>query len=130
ARRAIRAQSTNVDAHLILASALLQTSGPMAQFRGVPEEALQAAKRAVDLQPRAAKTHVQFAEVLAAKRDMAGARAEADIAVKLGPRLAGAHPIRAIVLFSPKEPEGAGGAHAARLRREPTLSPARFFEAH
>src|SRR5262245_55124169 len=130
ARRAIRAQSTNVDAHLILASALLQTSGPMAQFRGVPEEALQAAKRAVELQPRAAKTHVQFAEVLAAKRDMGGARAEADTAVKLEPRLAGAHLIRAIVLYSDKDPEGAIAASDAALRNDRNLSQADFIKAN
>src|SRR5262249_1944468 len=130
ARRAIRAQNTNVDAHLILASALLQASGPMARFRGVPEEALQTAKRAVELQPRAAKTHVQYAEVLAAKRDMAGPRAEADIGVKLEPRLAGAHLIRAIVLYTDKDPEGALGASDAALRNDRSLTQADFIKAN
>src|SRR5262249_37911883 len=91
---------------------------------------LQAAKRAVDLQPRAAKTHVQLAEVLAAKRDMAGARVEADIAVKLEPRLAGAHLIRAIGLYTGKEPGGAVAASDGALRNDRNLTQADFIKAN
>lgn len=130
ARRAIRGQSTNVDAHLVLAAALLQTQGPMGQFRKVPDEAIQAARRAVELQPRAAKTHVQLAEVLAANRDMAGARAEADTAVKLEPRQAAGHLIRAVVLYSDKDPEGALDAAQAALRTDRNLTQAEFIRAN
>jgi tetratricopeptide (TPR) repeat protein len=131
ARRAIRAQNTNVDAHLILSSALLQTGGLASRFTGgVPEEAVRAARKAVDLQPKAAKTHVQLAEALVAKKDMVGARAEADIAVKLEPRLAGAHLIRAIVLYSDKDPEGALGAADAALRNERSLTQAELIRAN
>ncbi|HEX6817405.1 MAG TPA: tetratricopeptide repeat protein, partial [Ktedonobacterales bacterium] len=55
ARRAIREQPTNVDANLILSSASLQR----ANLRGVPAEAESAARRAVQLAPKASKTHVQ-----------------------------------------------------------------------
>ena len=98
-RKRLEKDAGDVGARVVLAQALLQTGGLASRFTGgVPEEAVRAARKAVDLQPRAAKTHVQLAEALVAKKDMVGARAEADIAVKLEPRLAGAHLIRAIVL--------------------------------
>ncbi|WIG59362.1 MAG: hypothetical protein OJF49_002109 [Ktedonobacterales bacterium] len=128
ARRAIADQGTNVDAHLVLSSALLQKSGSM--FGRIPPEAERAARRAVQLQPRAAKTHVQLAEVLAAKREMPAARAEADVAVQLEPRLAGAHLIRAIVLLSDKDPEGALQASDAALRNDRTLTQADLIKAN
>ena len=127
ARTAIRQQSSNVDAHLILASALIQRTGPLGR---VPAEAERVARRAVNLQPKAAKTHVQLAEVLAAKREYAAARAEADEACRLEPRLAGAHLIRAIVLLSDKDPAGAVQASDAALRSDRTLTQAEFIKAN
>ncbi|MFI5273786.1 MAG: tetratricopeptide repeat protein, partial [Ktedonobacterales bacterium] len=104
ARRATEQQSTSTDAQLVLSSALLQKSGPMGR---IPPDAERAARRAVQLQPKAAKTHVQLAEVLASTRDLSGARAEAEEACRLEPRLAGAHLMRAVVLLSSKDPQGA-----------------------
>lgn len=126
ARRAIREQSTNVDAHLILSSAMLQR----ATMRGVPAEAETAARRAVQLAPKAAKTHVQLAEVLAARKDFKGARDEADEAIKLEPRLAGAHLIKAIVLLTDKDPQGAIQASDNALRYDRTLTQAEFIKAN
>jgi tetratricopeptide (TPR) repeat protein len=131
ARRAIRAQNTNVDAHMLLSAALLQTGGMASRFTGgVPQEAITAAKKAVDLQPRAAKTHVQLAEALLAKRDTAGARAEADIAVRLEPRQASAHLIRAIVLYTAKDAQGALDEANAALRNERSLTQAELIRAN
>lgn len=131
ARRATRQQSTNVDAQLVLSSALLQSStGPLAQFSKVPPEALAAAKRAVQLQPKVAKTHVQLAEVYMAQREMASARAEIDEAIRLEPRLAGAHLMRAVILMSDKDPEGAVQESDAALRYDRTLTQAEFIKAN
>lgn len=127
ARRAIRAQGTNVDAHLVLSSALVQRSGPLGR---VPAEAETAARRAVQLAPKQAKTHVQLAEVLTAKRDMTGARVEADEACRLEPRLAGAHLMRAVVLLSDKDPEGAVQASDAALRNDKSLTQAELIKAN
>ena len=126
ARRAIREQSTNVDANLILSSAMLQRAG----IRGIPAEAESAARRAVQLAPKASKTHVQLAEVLAAKKDFKGAREEADEAIKLEPRLAGAHLIKAIVLLTDKDPNGAIQASDNALRYDRTLTQAEFVKAN
>src|SRR5579859_1080743 len=89
ARRVTREQSTNADAFLILSAALLQKQGPKSQ-----QEAEDAARRAVQLQPRAARAHVQLAEVLASRRNLADAKREADEATRLEPRLPAAHLIR------------------------------------
>lgn len=126
ARRAIREQPTNVDANLILSSASLQR----ANLRGVPAEAESAARRAVQLAPKASKTHVQLAEVLAAKKDFKGARDEADEAIKLEPRLAGAHLIKAIVLLTDKDPQGAIQSSDNALRYDRTLTQAEFIKAN
>lgn len=126
ARRALREQSTNVDANLILSSAMLQRAG----LRGVPPEAESAARRAVQLAPKAAKTHVQLAEVLAASKDFKGARDEADEAIKLEPRLAGAHLIKAIVLLTDKDPNGAIQASDNALRYDRNLTQAEFVKAN
>ncbi len=131
ARRATRAQNSNVDAHLLLSASLLQTGGMASRFTGsVPQEAITAAKKAVDLQPKAAKTHVQLAEALLAKRDNAGARAEAELAVKLEPRQASAHLVKAIVLYSDKDPQGALDEANAALRNERSLTQAELIRAN
>lgn len=127
ARRVIREQPTNADAHMLLSSALVQRTGAM---RRVPEEALEAAKRAVQLQPKVARTHVQLAEVYLAKQDLVNARAEADEAVRLESRLAGAHLIRAIVLLTDKDPAGAVQASDAALRNDRTLTQADLVKAN
>lgn len=126
ARRAIREQSTNVDANLVLSSAMLQR----ATLRGVPGEAEQAARRAVQLAPKQAKTHVQLAEVLAAKRDLTAARQEADEALRLEPRLAAAHLMRALILLSDKDAEGAIQAADNALRYDRTMAQAEFIKAN
>ncbi len=127
ARQVIRAQSTNVDAHLVLSAALLQRVGMLGK---IPAEAEQAARRAVQLQPKAAKTHVQLAEVLMANKDFAGARTEAEEACRLEPRLAGAHLIRALVLLSDKDPNGAIQASESALRYDRSLAQAEFIKAN
>lgn len=129
ARRATQTQPANTDAQLVLSSSLLQKSGPMGMGR-VPPEAERAARRAVQLQPKAAKTHVQLAEVLAAKRDYAGARLEAEEACRLEPKLAGAHLMRAVVLLSDKDPQGAVEAANAALRADRGLTQAEFVKAN
>src|SRR5579859_1204309 len=127
ARRVTREQPTNADAHLVLSSAVMQTAGPLGR---IPAEAETAARRAVQLQPKAAKTHVQLAEILAAKKDLAGARAEADEAIKLEPRLAGAHLMRAVVLLSDKDPNGAIQSSDSALRYDRTMAQAELVKAN
>lgn len=127
ARRAIREQNTNADAHMLLSSALIQRTGAM---RRVSDEAVESAKRAVQLQPRSARTHVQLAEVYLAKQDLINARAEADEAIRLEPRLAGAHLMRAIVLLTDKDPGGAVQASDAALRNDRTLTQADLIKAN
>ncbi len=129
ARRATQIQPSNTDAQLVLSSSLLQKSGPMGMGR-VPPEAERAARRAVQLQPKVAKTHVQLAEVLAAKRDYAGARLEAEEACRLEPKLAGAHLMRAVVLLSDKDAQGAVDAANAALRADRSLTQAEFVKAN
>jgi tetratricopeptide (TPR) repeat protein len=127
ARRAVNQQSTNVEAQMVLASALLQKTGLMGR---VSPEAERAAVRAVQLQPKAARTHVQLAEVYAAKKDPANARAEVDRALELEPRLAPAHLMRAMILFQNRDPEGAIQASDAALRNDRTLTQAEFIKAN
>ena len=127
ARRVTREQPANADAHLILSGAVMQTAGPLGR---IPPEAETAARRAVQLQPKAAKTHVQLAELLAAKKDLAGARAEADEAIKLEPRLAGAHLMRAVVLLTDKDPNGAIEASNSALRYDRTMAQAELIKAN
>lgn len=124
-RRVLREQPKNVDALLTLSTALVHTSGMR-----VPEEAEEAARRAVHLQPKVARTHVQLAEVLAARRNLAGARLEAEEASRLEPRLAGAHLMRALILLSDKDPLGAIQASDSALRYDRTLSQAEFIKAN
>lgn len=127
AREVVREQPTNVDGHLTLSAALMQRGGPLGR---IPPEAERSARRAVQLAPKSAKTHVQLAEVLAAKRDMAAARAEVDQAIQLEPRLAGAHLMRSIILYSDKDPNGAIQAADSALRFDRTLAQAEFIKAN
>src|SRR5579875_991424 len=95
ARRVLNSQPNNVDALMLLSSALMSTN----QFNP-PKEALAAAQRAVQLQPKAARTHVQLAEVLMVQRQFDQAREEADEAVKLEPKLGAAHMIKGMALMN------------------------------
>jgi tetratricopeptide (TPR) repeat protein len=124
-RRVLREQPKNVDALLLLSAALVHKGGMR-----LPPEAEDAARRAVQLQPKAAKGHVQLAEVLAAKRDMAGARAEIEDACRLEPRLGSAHLMRALILLSDKDPQGAIQAADSALRYDRTLSQAEYIKAN
>lgn len=127
ARRVTREQPANADAHLILSGAVMQQAGPLGK---IPAEAETAARRAVQLQPKAAKTHVQLAEILAAKKDLAGARVEADEAIKLEPRLAGAHLMRAVILLTDKDPNGAIASSDSALRYDRTMAQAELVKAN
>lgn len=127
ARRATNQQSTNAEAQMILASALLQKTSLMGS---ISPDAEKAALRAVQLQPKSARTHVQLAEVYAAKKDMANARAEVDRALELDPRMAAAHLMRAMILFQDRDPEGAIQASDAALRNDRSLSQADFIKAN
>jgi tetratricopeptide (TPR) repeat protein len=127
ARRAANQQSTNVEAQMILASALVQKTNLMGRSSA---EAERAAARAVQLQPNSAKTHVQLAEVYAAKKDMLNARAEIDRAIKLEPRMASAYLMRAMILFQSRDPQGAIQASDAALRNDRSLTQAEFIKAN
>lgn len=127
ARRVTHEQPSNADAHLVLSAAVMQQAGPLGR---IPAEAETAARRAIQLQPKAAKTHVQLAELLAAKKDLAGARVQADEAIKLEPRLAGAHLMRAVILLSDKDPNGAIQASDSALRYDRTMAQAELVKAN
>ena len=125
ARRITKEQPTNADGFLLLSAALTQK-----QSRSSREAAEEAARRAVQLQPRVARTHVQLAEALMARQDLKGAREEADEAIKLEPRLAAAHLIRGLALLSDKDPEGAVAACESALRYDKDLFAAHFTLAN
>lgn len=125
ARRVTKEQPTNADGFLLLSAALTQV-----QSRASREAAAEAARRAVQLQPRAARTHVQLAEALMARQDLKGALAEADEAIRLEPRLAAAHLIRGLALLTDKDPEGAITSCEAALRYDNSLFAAHFTLAN
>jgi tetratricopeptide (TPR) repeat protein len=125
ARRVTREQPTNADAFLVLSAALIQKQGPKSQ-----QEAEDAARRAVQLQPKAARAHVQLAEVLAARKKLGDAKKEADEAARLEPRLPAAHLIRAMVLLANDEPAEAITASESALRYDNTLFAAHFTMAN
>jgi tetratricopeptide (TPR) repeat protein len=125
ARRVTREQPKNVEGLIVLSSALTQRGS----LGGVPAEAEQAARRAVELQPRTANTHIQLAEVLMRKRDFAQARREVDKAVELEPRSPSAHLMRAIIALSDKEPEGAIQSADAAIRFGRQLAPGSLAQA-
>jgi tetratricopeptide (TPR) repeat protein len=125
-QRVLRDQPKNVDALLLLSAGLVQRSNMLR----VPPEAEEAARRAVQLQPKAAKTHVQLAEVLAARRNMTDARAEIEEACRLEPRLAHAHLMRAVILQADKDPLGAVQAADSALRYDRTLAQAEYIKAN
>jgi hypothetical protein len=105
ARIVVREQPTNVDGHLMLSAAAMQRGGgPLGR---IPPEAERSARRAV--QP---------------------ARTEVDQAIQLEPRLAGAHLMRAIILYSDKDPNGAIQAADSALRFDRTLAQAEFIKAN
>jgi tetratricopeptide (TPR) repeat protein len=125
ARRVTKEQPTNADGFLLLSAALSQK-----QSRAGKEAAEEAARRAVQLQPRWARTHVQLAEALMARQDLKAAREEADEAIKLEPRLAAAHLIKGLAQLSDKDPEGAISSCEAALRYDSNLFAAHFALAN
>lgn len=125
ARIALRYQPKSVDALMVLSSALTQQGG----LRGIPAEAEQSGRRAVDLAPNNANAHVQLAEVLLRKREFDAARAEVDKAAKLEPRSPGVQLMRALVLLSDKDPEGAVQAADAAIRFGRQLAPGSLAQA-
>lgn len=120
-RRVLDAQPNNVDALIMLSSALLGSNQ-----MNPPKEALTAAQRAVQLQPKAARAHVQLAEVLMMQRQFGQAEAEADEAVRLEPKLAAAHMIKGMALMNSKDYDGAAQAFQGALRQDRTMAPAHF----
>jgi tetratricopeptide (TPR) repeat protein len=125
ARIALRYQPKSVDALMVLSSALTQQGG----IRGIPAEAEQSARRAVELAPNNANAHVQLAEVLLRKREFDAARAEVDKAAKLEPRSPGVQLMRALVLLSDKDPEGAVQAADNAIRFGKQLAPGSLAQA-
>lgn len=125
ARRLTRDQPKNADAFLLLSGALTQK-----QTQKSLEAAEEAARRAVDLQPRSGRARVQLAEVLAARRNLKDARLEAEEASRLEPRLPAAHLIRGMVLLADKDYEGAVTASESALRYDNTLFAAHFTLAN
>lgn len=123
-RRVLRGQPKNVEALLTLSSALVQQGGIR-----VPKEAETAARRAVQLQPKSANTHIQLAEVLAAQRDVKAARIEVEEACKLEPRSPSAQLMRALILVSDRDPLGAIQASESAIRFGQSLGPAALAQA-
>ncbi len=125
ARIALRYQPKNVEALMVLSSAMTQQGG----IRGIPAEAEKSARRAVELAPNSANAHVQLAEVLLRKREFDSARAEVDKAAKIEPRSPGVQLMRALVLLSDKDPEGAVQAADAAVRYGKQLAPGSLAQA-
>src|SRR5262249_3236069 len=105
-------------------SALVQQGGIR-----VPKEAETAARRAVQLQPKAANTHIQLAEVLAAQRDTKAARIEVEEACRLEPRSPSAQLMRALILVSDRDPLGAIQASESAIRFGQSLGPSALAQA-
>jgi tetratricopeptide (TPR) repeat protein len=125
ARRVTREQPKNSDGYLILSAALAQK-----QNQRSLQEAEDAARRAVELQPKVARARVQLAEVLMARRNPKEALTQAEEAIRLEPRLAAAHLIRGMVLLSDKDPAGAISASESALRYDDSLFAAHFTLAN
>jgi Flp pilus assembly protein TadD len=121
AQQAVDAQPNNADAQLTLAAALSQSQNKAALAR-----AEAAARKACSLRPRDAKPRVQLAEVALAQRRTKEAKAAADEAIKLDPRLGEAHLIRSLVLLQDGDAAGAAEASRAATRAKRDLGPAYF----
>jgi tetratricopeptide (TPR) repeat protein len=121
ARRVLEAQPNSVDA-LMLLSAALASGNQLSP----PKEALTAAERAVQLQPKNARARVQLAEIYMTQRKTGLALAEADEALRLDPRLAAAHMIKGMAMLNGKDYEGAVQSFQGALRQDRTMAPAQF----
>ncbi|HEX9067288.1 MAG TPA: tetratricopeptide repeat protein [Ktedonobacterales bacterium] len=126
ARRVLKATPNNVDALLVLSSALAQSGGITG---GVPDEALKTAERAVQLQPKSVTPKVQLAEIMARKNDYAGARRQLDEAAQIDPRNPSVHMMRAVVLSSDKDYEGAIQSADIAMRYGRQLAPQSVAQA-
>jgi tetratricopeptide (TPR) repeat protein len=121
AQQAVDAQPNNADAQLTLAAALSQSQNRASLLR-----AEAAARKASALRPRDAKPRVQLAEVELAQRHLKEAKAAADEAIKLDPRLAEAHMVRSLVLLQDGDAAGAAEASRAATRAKRDLGPAYY----
>ena len=121
AQQAVDAQPNNADAQLTLAAALSQSKNKATLAR-----AEAAARKASALRPRDAKPRVQLAEVALAQGRLKEAKAAADEAIKIDPRLAEAHLIRSLVLMQDSDYAGAAEASRAATRAKRDLGPAYY----
>ena len=121
AQQAVDAQPNNADAQLTLAAALSQSKNKATLAR-----AEAAARKASALRPRDAKPRVQLAEVALAQGRLKEAKAAADEAIKMDPRLAEAHLIRSLVLLQDSDYAGAAEASRAATRAKRDLGPAYY----
>ncbi len=121
AQKAVDAQPNNADAQLTLSAALSQS-----QNRASLARAEAAARKACALRPRDAKPRVQLAEVALAQRHTKEAKAAADEAIKLDPRLAEGHLIRSLILMQDGDSAGAAESSRAAIRAKRDLGPAYY----
>ncbi len=124
ARRILEFQPKNVDALILLSSSLVRTN----QINP-PKEALEVAERAVQLQPKMARTHLQLAEVFMARREFDRARDEAETATQLEPRQAAAHLLKGLALVELKDYEGALQSTQNAIRFDRNLAEAHLGKA-
>ncbi len=120
----LKDQPNNVEALLILSNALLATNQ-----MNPPKEAVDVARRAVQLQPKAARTHLQLAEALVTRKDSNGALVETEEAIKLDPRLAPAYMIQSIIYLEKKNWEECVKAAQSAVRLDKTLGAAYYIGA-
>jgi cytochrome c-type biogenesis protein CcmH/NrfG len=118
-RRVLAVQPNNADALILLSSALLNVN----QFN-VPKEALTAAQRAVQLQPKVARGYVQLAQVQLVQRQYKDAEEAASEALQIDPRLGAASLVKGMALLQMKNHEGAVTNLRAALRQDRTQSSA------
>ncbi len=121
AQRVVDAQPNNVDALLTLSAALSQNQSKASLAR-----AEAAARKAAALRSRDGKPRVQLAEVALAQRRLKEARAAADEAIKLDPRMAEAHLIRGLILLQDGDPQGAADESRQATRANRNLAPAYY----
>src|SRR5579883_5688 len=121
AQRVVDAQPNNADAQLTLSAALSQNQSKASLAR-----AEAAARKAAALRPRDGKPRVQLAEVALAQRRLKEARAAADEAIKLDPRMAEAHLIRGLILLQDGDPQGAADESRQATRANRNLAPAYY----
>ena len=118
-RRILKERPNSVDALIIYSAALLGSNQA-----NPPKEAVDIAERAVQLQPKSARTHIQLAEALMVRKEFDRAEQEAEEAVRLDPRMAHAHLIKSLSLTNTKDWEGALKSAQSAIRCDRNLAPA------